>query len=355
MELRDEHGARGRQVPAEGRRPLEERLPIGHVAGRELLEADGLEAAVGLGAGPCLDEPEGRDGRRVVERLELVVAEILGPAERHDRPVPVGPGEDRLGDRVAAPDRDARPRRLAARCRLDRRRRQEAEDLVADRGRVGENATLAVDDRDRHRDRLRERLCDLAEAAAAQDDPRESVVDLRGALEPDRFRIEDHPEHRPDDLVERRGWRQLDQGEVEPVCLGHHRLGDRADVASRLDGHPRETVRDQVWDQLGERRRILAERVRGRQEELVRLHPVEDVRDLHHVDGPDDPAETGSTGDEAGARQVRQLEDVGDRDTRDRAALAGGLPGGFVDRHLVAVIPCPLTLGPRRTSQHFAR
>ena len=121
VELGDEDGSRRREVPVERRRALHQGLPIGDMAGHELLQADRLEAAVGLGDGPGLDEPEGGDGGRVVERLELVVAQVRRPPDGDDRPVAIRADEDRLDDGVAAvgqPD----GRQLAARVRLDRRR-----------------------------------------------------------------------------------------------------------------------------------------------------------------------------------------------------------------------------------------
>ena len=197
---------------------------------------------------------------------------------------------------------------------------------------MGVHAALAVDDRDRHRDRIGKRLGDLAQAAAAQDDPGEPIVDLRRALETDRLGMEDHAEDGTDDLVERGRRGQLDQGEAEPVSLADHRLGDRADVARRFDRHPGQAVVDQVRHELGERLRVLAERIGRRQEELVRLHPVEDVRDLHDVHRANDAIDAGATRDEACSGQDRQGQDVGDRHAGDGSPLAAWLRRRFEDR-----------------------
>src|SRR2546423_1784266 len=76
---------------AERGEPLHEGAASRHVAGNELFEADGLEAPIGLGDGAALDQPKGRDGGRVIERLELVVAKISGMPECDDAAVPLGP------------------------------------------------------------------------------------------------------------------------------------------------------------------------------------------------------------------------------------------------------------------------
>jgi len=90
--------------------------------------------------------------------------------------------------------------------------RERGRDPGVERRGVGENGTLAIDDRNGHRDRVGQRLRDRAEAASAEDDLREAVVDLRSSLQPDGLDVEDDPEHGADDLVERGRRRQLDEG-----------------------------------------------------------------------------------------------------------------------------------------------
>jgi hypothetical protein len=96
VDLRDEHGARRCEVPAECRRPLHQRAAIRDMAGHELFEAHRLEPPVGLGDRAPLDEPKGRDRGRVIERLELVVAKVSRLPQRDDRAVPFGAHADRL-------------------------------------------------------------------------------------------------------------------------------------------------------------------------------------------------------------------------------------------------------------------
>src|SRR5205814_1827590 len=134
------------KVPFEGRRTLQEGLAIGEVTRDELLETYCLEATVGFGDRARLDEPQGRHRRRIVESLELVVAEVAGSPEGDDRPVPFAADEDRLGDGSAA--RDGEGPELADRARLSGQARQGLDHGFVDGGGMGEHAPMSVDDRD---------------------------------------------------------------------------------------------------------------------------------------------------------------------------------------------------------------
>ncbi len=254
--------------------------------------------------------------------------------------MPVSADDDRLDHRVAAVGQlDGRhlaappAARPAALPQLGHGPRQVVRDGRVEARRVSKHGPLPVDDRHRHRDRLRERLGDRTQPTATQDDPREPVVDLRGPLEPDRLDVEDDPEHRADDLVEGGRRRQLDERKPQPISVLDHRGRDRLDVAGRLDRHPGEPVGHETGHELLEGGGVLPERVRGGEQELVRLHPVEDVRDFHDVDRPDDPTEARTPGDEARLLQWRQIENVRNRHTGERPALALALaPARLGDR-----------------------
>lgn len=67
-------------------------------------------------------------------------------------------------------------------------------------------------------------------------------------------------------------------------------------------------------EQTGEVLRMLADRVCGGQQQLVRLHPGQDVGDFHDVGHLHRPLEPRGTGDEPCALHARQLENIGDRE-----------------------------------------
>ena len=86
------------------------------MTGDEFLEADGLEAAIGLGDGARLDLAEGRDGRGILDGLQAIRPEP-GLVTRHeDRSVALRADLDRLDDRALAMTdrRTGRRPRLAA-------------------------------------------------------------------------------------------------------------------------------------------------------------------------------------------------------------------------------------------------
>ena len=258
----------------------------------------------------------------------------------------VGADDDGLGDGIAAVG-ERQGDGITARVGFDRRCGHGPQCCVVEGGRVGQHGALAVEDRDRHPDQVGERIGDLAEPAAAQDDAREAVVDLGSALEPDRLDVEDDREHRADDLVERGRRRKLDQREVESLGGDDHRLGDGADVPRRLDRHARQAVLDEARHELLERGGVLAERVGRREQELVRLDPVEDVRDFHHVDRADDAVDARPSGDEPRLRERRELEDVRDGHPDPGAPITSDGRSGL-DRRVHPVAPSSNPTGPCR-------
>ena len=207
--LGEDDGPRRREVPVERGRPLHQDAPVGDVPGHELLQADGLEPTVGLGHGPRLDLPQGRDRGGVLDRLERSAPSAAAVAGDEDRPVALGP-PTWIGWTMAPCRRSSTPDRRARRDRPP-----------------GDDA-LAVDDRDRTVDQLGQRLGDLAEPATGQDDVREPVVDRRRcARSRAAWLVEDDRQDDVDDLVERRLGRQLDEREVVPVGGLDHRGRDR--------------------------------------------------------------------------------------------------------------------------------
>ena len=106
-----------------------------------------------------------------------------------------------------------------------------------------------------------------------------------------------------------------------------HAGRDRVDVAGRLDGDAGETALGEARDERIEAGRIVAKRIRGGQQQFVRLDPVEDVRHFHDVHGADRPIETGAPPttralDSAGSRRTSAIE-MGSRHGDYRYSTAG--------------------------------
>ena len=117
-----------------------------------------------------------------------------------------------------------------------------------------------------------------------------------------------------DDLVERRFGRKLDQREPVPVGCGDHRVRDRLDVARGLERDAREATAGELRHQRLERRRVVTQRVRGREQELVGLDPGQDVGHFHDVHGADRAVEPALAAYHARSDEDRQPEDLADGD-----------------------------------------
>ena len=308
LDLGQEDRPGRRQVPGEGRRPIHQHRPVRDVAGDELLETDRLEATIGLGDGAGLDLAEGRHRGGVLDGLQASRPEPGLVVADEDRSVALRADLDRLDDR---------PWRMPV-------RRSVRQSRFTCRGEIRGsplNDILGVDDRHRPPDELGQRLGDLTEAAARQRDARESVVDRGGTLEARGLDIEDDRQDGMDELVERRLRRELDEREGVAIGRLDHRLRDRLDVPAGLEGHAGQAAFRQPGNERVERDRVVAEWVGRRQQQLVGLHPVEDVRDLHHVDPADRPAQAVPPADDPGAGQRRDPQQFTQRDGIDHRAM----------------------------------
>ena len=156
LDLGEQHRTRRAEIPGKRGGTFHEHAPIGHVAGHELLEANGLKSSVGLGDRASLNLTKGRDGRRVLDGLELFGAESRRSALHEDGAIAVSADLDRLDHHVGV--------------QFHIRRRSPLQ------------GTGGVDDPDRSRDQLCQGFGDLSQAAAGQYDRGESIMNGRRSL-----------------------------------------------------------------------------------------------------------------------------------------------------------------------------
>jgi hypothetical protein len=126
--------------------------------------------------------------------------------------------------------------------------------------------------------------------------------------------VEDDREHRADDVIEAALRRELDQREAARFGGGHHRRRDLLEVAIRLDRDPGQSLGRELGDQRAEGGSVVPQRIGRGQEQLVRLHPGEDVRHLHDIDVPDTMSQAGTSREHPRIAQGRQIEGSGDGD-----------------------------------------
>jgi hypothetical protein len=157
-----------------------------------------------------------------------------------------------------------------------------------------------------------ELLGDLGKAATLEDDPHEHAVDLLGALQDGRLPVDDVGERLAEDVVEADVPRDVDDGKVELVGTPQHLPRQRLEVASKLHaqcGQAAGVERRHQRRELGGRGR---QRVAGRQQELVLLHPREDVGHGHHVEALHDPVQARNARHDLRGRQRRQPQQLAD-------------------------------------------
>ena len=263
------------------------------MTGDQLLQADGLESAVGLDDGPALHLAQRCDRGCVLDGFESISAEGRIAGGNEDRPVPIAADLDVANDDAGIFDGIAGGTSGSG------------GSIKRAGGCLPLNDILGVDDRDRPFDQIGQRFRDLTQAAARQDDGGEAVMDRGRPLEASGLGVQDDPEDRIDDLVERRFGGQLDDREVEPVGRFDHRRRDGLDIAGRLQGEPRKAAGGEAGYERLERQRVIAERISRGQEQLVGPDPGEDVRNLHDVHGANRTAHSAQPGHDPGSGQGR--------------------------------------------------
>src|SRR5205814_1219288 len=101
---------------------------------------------------------------------------------------------------------------------------------------------------------------------------------------------------------------ELDDREVAAVRLGEHLRRYRIQVPVQLDGQRRQAPHIQLRHEIDQRPGVLAQRVPGGEQQLVRLHPGQDVGYLHDVQALDDPVQPARPGQHLGASQCGRSE-----------------------------------------------
>ena len=154
-----------------------------------------------------------------------------------------------------------------------------AADVVLDHHRIAEHRGRAPHDR--------------AEVGAVDDQAHQLAMDARGALE---ARVGARHETLVDglrDLDERHLARQLEHGQVDLVGLAAHDVGDRLEVVAALHDHRDRPGVDHPTGQRPLERRVVAQVVRGREQEVARgqvVGEVVDIHPLHPLDLAPEPA-----------------------------------------------------------------
>ncbi len=152
----------------------------------------------------------------------------------------------------------------------------------------------------------------LAHAAARQHDLDQPPVGVLGAGQDGCLPVEDVGEHLVEDVVEPNVVGEDDQREAQPVGLLDHLGGQFVEVAAQLDGERRQPAFVKIRHKAAQRLGSVPERVAGREQQLVRLHPRQDVGDLHDVEALHDAVEPALPGDEPRPREGRHAQDLSD-------------------------------------------
>ncbi len=156
------------------------------------------------------------------------------------------------------------------------------------------------------------RTGEVGEAAALQHDADQSAVYLLAAGQYCGLPVEQLAEYLVEDVVEADPAGELDDREAPPVGLGEHLRGYRVQVPVQLDGQRRQPPLVQLGDQVDQRVGVVPQRVPGGEQQLVRLHPGQDVGYLHDVQPPDHPVEPARPGQHPRTGERRRAEHLAD-------------------------------------------
>ncbi len=162
---------------------------------------------------------------------------------------------------------------------------------------------------------------EVGQVAALQHHRHQRAVHLLAAGQHRRLLVEQLAEHLVEHVVEADPVRELDDREAPPVRLGQHRRRYRVEVAMQLDGQRREAAGVQLRDQADQRVGVVPQRVPRGEQQLVRLHPGQDVRHLHDVEPLDHPVQPAGSGEDPRAGQGRRAEDLAHSQPRTRQRL----------------------------------
>ena len=154
---------------------------------------------------------------------------------------------------------------------------------------VGEQVEGGVLDHHRAAEEVRERLCDLVQALAVQDQLGEAAMDRHRLLQAGVLSVDDPLQERlhqvdPGDLLAER-----EEGQVEPVGGLRHPARELVDVHAELDHQPRATNLGDGGDQLQLGGGVIPNRVGGGQEQVARAALAGGLRrfdDAHPLDPP---------------------------------------------------------------------
>ena len=120
-----------------------------------------------------------------------------------------------------------------------------------------------------------------------------------------------------DHLVESRGDGKNQQRKPSLLCHVQHRLGQLVEITARFHGKCRDSSTCKTVDEVTEICVVeklagspVAQREPGCHQQLVRLHPSEDVRYFHHVHRLNEVAQAPVPGKDFGSTQTGQLEDI---------------------------------------------
>ena len=107
---------------------------------------------------------------------------------------------------------------------------------------------------------------------------------------------------------------ELDEREVQSIRSLDHGGRSRRQVARWFEGNPCQASLCQSWNEGSKGCRVISQGVGGRQEQFVRLYPLDDVRDFHDVHRTDEAVQAGRTTNHLGVSENREPNDIGEAD-----------------------------------------
>jgi hypothetical protein len=163
----------------------------------------------------------------------------------------------------------------------------------------------------------------LTHPSSGEHDLHERPVRLLRTGEGGGLPVEDVGEHLVENVVETDLVGQQDQRKTQPVGLLDHLSGQLVQISPQFDRECGEAALVEIGHEAVQRLRRVAQRVAGGEQQLVRLHPGEDVGHLHDVEALHDAVEAALAGDQPGVRQRRDPEQLTHRHTVKNRSSAG--------------------------------
>ena len=283
----------------------------GHVvdpSGEQVAQEVGPVLVLDRGDGEALGHGQRGHRRGPLQAVHVGVGD--GRAGERDDPAVVDPSGHDRDDRAVVPA-VGRPRRR----RLDpeppepveRRRLEDPGELVGVAG-LGHHPPVRGGDEHRPAQDRGQLGGEVGEVAALEHHRDQGPVHLLAAGGQRGLAVEQRRQHLVEDVVEADALRELDHREAAPVGLLQQPGRHLVEVAVQLDGERGQPPVVELADQRDERVRVVAQRVAGGEQQLVRLHPGQDVGDLHDVEPRDDAVQAARPGQHARLGQAGRLQ-----------------------------------------------